>query len=47
MINEETAGANSTRSNSFDERRVLMLKCQVYQLEKQVVDLLLKPNLVI
>ena len=30
LIHEESGNTN------FDERRILMMKCQIYQLEKQV-----------
>ncbi len=34
MIHEENGKSN------FDERRILMLKCQIYQLEKQVISIM-------
>ncbi len=34
LIHEEKTNTNG--SKEFDERRILMLKCQIYQLEKQV-----------
>lgn len=34
LIHEEKSSNNI---KEFDERRILMLKCQIYQLEKQVI----------